>query len=93
MAILGRGYLSQHVLESSYSFELLLGRSRPEIIYFIISQKRKHYFNINNNRKSKGNMCTSLNWSFRFAAYFIKTIINDISLILACTVFLYTHQK
>ena len=50
----------------------MLGSSRPEVIFFMISQKRKHYFKSNNNCKSKENMCTSLNWSFRSAAYFIK---------------------
>ena len=36
-------------------------RMNVNVLYFMISQKRKH-FKSNNNCKSKGNMCTSLNW-------------------------------
>ena len=38
-------------------------RPSLSVLYFMISQKRKH-FKSNNNCKSKGNMCASLNWNF-----------------------------
>ena len=57
MVVLGHGYLSQNL----HSFELMLGSIYREVIYFMISQKRKHLFKSNKNCKSKGKMCTSLN--------------------------------
>ena len=42
-------------------FQDICERPPLNVLYFMISQKRKH-FKSNNNCKSKGNMCTSLNW-------------------------------
>ena len=50
--------------------------------------EKKHCFKSKNNCKSKRKDVYILKWRFRYAAYFIKTILNKASLIFAFTVFL-----
>ena len=64
-------------------------------LFLMISQKRK-YYKSNNNCESKGNTCTSLNWSFIWKVtpvYFFKTILKEVSLTFAFTISLAAHIK